>query len=317
MSPRPTPIGEVPAATAAVARAAFPRGNRCLDLRDALGCLFEGEQFKDLFAVCGRPAECPWRLALVTLLQFGPEPLGPPRGRGRARAHRLEGPPRAGTDRPRLRRLGAERAQAPGLLRAAPRRSSSTPCSSFARERGWLEQTRPPARRAPPTFSVRCDLSTVSTARSRACARRRARSRSPPPAGFAPTASPAWASRYAQAAQTTSTRSAGRGRATRLRPERVGHDGHALLAAVMAPDAPSWLREVPAVEMLRRAWVQTFTLDEGDGTASRAERSVVRWRTQVEGFPSSLLMVASPYDPEVHYGPRSARRPPGSAARSI
>ena len=28
---------------------------------------------------------------------------------------------------------------------------------------------------------------------------------------------------------------------------------------------------------------------------------VVRWRTTVEGFPTSLLMVASPYDPEVHY----------------
>ena len=69
----------------------------------------------------------------------------------------------------------------------------------------------------------------------------------------------------------------------------------------MAPDARSWLREVPAVEVLRRVWVQTFTLDEGDGTASRAERSVVRWRTQAEGFPPSLLMVASPYDPDVHY----------------
>ena len=71
MSLRPTPRGEVPAATAAVARAAFPKGNRCLDLRDALGPIFNDEQFGGLFAVCGQPAECPWRLALVTLLQFG------------------------------------------------------------------------------------------------------------------------------------------------------------------------------------------------------------------------------------------------------
>ena len=70
MSLHPTPRGEVPAATAAVARAAFPGGNRCLDLRDALGPIFEDRQFAELFAVCGRPAECPWRLALVTLLQF-------------------------------------------------------------------------------------------------------------------------------------------------------------------------------------------------------------------------------------------------------
>ena len=70
MSLRQTPCGEVPAATAAVAHAAFPKGNRCLVLRDALDPIFEDRQFKGLFAACGRPAECPWRLALVTLLQF-------------------------------------------------------------------------------------------------------------------------------------------------------------------------------------------------------------------------------------------------------
>ena len=111
-------------------------------------------------------------------------------------------------------------------------------------------------------------------------------------------ADPAWASRYARRADDINVPWGEAAR--RAFAERVGHDGHALLAAVMAPDAPSWLREVPAVEVLRRAWVQTFTLDEGDGTASRAERSVVRWRTQAEGFPPSLLMVASPYDPDVH-----------------
>ena len=50
MSLHSTPRGEVPAATAAVARATFPRGNRCLDLRDALGPIFEDRQFAELFA---------------------------------------------------------------------------------------------------------------------------------------------------------------------------------------------------------------------------------------------------------------------------
>ena len=31
-----------------------------------------------------------------------------------------------------------------------------------------------------------------------------------------------------------------------------------LLTAVLAPDAPVWLREVPAVAALRRVWVQQF-----------------------------------------------------------
>ena len=32
----------------------------------------------------------------------------------------------------------------------------------------------------------------------------------------------------------------------------------------------------------------------------------MRWRTDQEGFPPSLLMVASPYDPEVHYAKKRA-----------
>jgi transposase len=70
MSLHPTVTGEVPAPTATVARAAFPRGNPSLHLRDHLGTIFTDAQFAPLFAACGKPAECPRRLALVTLLQF-------------------------------------------------------------------------------------------------------------------------------------------------------------------------------------------------------------------------------------------------------
>ncbi len=55
---------------AAVARAAFPRGTPYLHLRDALGPVFTDQQFAALFPSHGQPAEAPWRLALVTLLQF-------------------------------------------------------------------------------------------------------------------------------------------------------------------------------------------------------------------------------------------------------
>jgi len=70
MSLRPTPCRDVPAATAAIARAAFPNGSPYLRLRDHLGTIFTDAQFASLFAPCGQPAECPWRLALVSLLQF-------------------------------------------------------------------------------------------------------------------------------------------------------------------------------------------------------------------------------------------------------
>ena len=70
MSLQPEPAGPVPDETARVARAAFPQGNAYMLMRDALGVLYEDTSFRPLFAVRGRPAERPWHLALVTVMQF-------------------------------------------------------------------------------------------------------------------------------------------------------------------------------------------------------------------------------------------------------
>src|SRR5271169_338084 len=70
MSLKPQAIGPVPKETARIARAAYPKGNICLQLRDMLGTIYEDEQFADLFPQRGQPAEAPWRLALVCVLQF-------------------------------------------------------------------------------------------------------------------------------------------------------------------------------------------------------------------------------------------------------
>ena len=64
------PLGPVPEETARVARAAFPKGTLYLTLRDELGPLYDDDLFVDLFPSRGQPAEAPWRLALVTVLQF-------------------------------------------------------------------------------------------------------------------------------------------------------------------------------------------------------------------------------------------------------
>ncbi|MHB1319437.1 MAG: transposase, partial [Anaerolineae bacterium] len=70
MSLRPTEIGPVPEETGRVARAAFPKGNPYLQMRDVLGAVHDDAAFASLFAPRGRPAEAPWRLALVTVMQF-------------------------------------------------------------------------------------------------------------------------------------------------------------------------------------------------------------------------------------------------------
>jgi len=71
MSLRPQqPIPPVPDDTARIARAAFGTRNPYLILRDRLGTLFTDADFADLYPKRGQPAYAPWRLALVTLMQF-------------------------------------------------------------------------------------------------------------------------------------------------------------------------------------------------------------------------------------------------------
>ena len=71
--------------------------------------------------------------------------------------------------------------------------------------------------------------------------------------------------------------------------EQIGMDGSCLLEAIRDASAPAWLREVPAVEVLRRVWVQQFLV----------EGSQVRWRAN-DNIPSASRLISSPYDPDAH-----------------
>jgi transposase len=70
MSLKPSVVEPVPKQTARVARAAFPKGNLYLSMRDKLGTLFEDVDFRDFYPRRGQPAFAPWRLALITVMQF-------------------------------------------------------------------------------------------------------------------------------------------------------------------------------------------------------------------------------------------------------
>ena len=67
--------------------------------------------------------------------------------------------------------------------------------------------------------------------------------------------------------------------------ELVGQDGSRVLSAVFAPAAPAWLREVPAVEILRQVWVQNYQWAEGK----------LAWRA-ADNLPPAALYVSSPYE---------------------
>src|ERR687893_1003271 len=70
MSLKPHVIQPVPTETARVARAGFPHGSPYLTCRDALGTIFLDEDFAALFPTSGQPGLPPWRLALITIMQF-------------------------------------------------------------------------------------------------------------------------------------------------------------------------------------------------------------------------------------------------------
>ena len=70
MSLQPQAIPPVPEETSRVVRAAFPKGNRYMRMRDELGVFFSDQAFAHLYPKCGHAAQTPWRLALITIMQF-------------------------------------------------------------------------------------------------------------------------------------------------------------------------------------------------------------------------------------------------------
>src|ERR1041385_8289002 len=70
MSLHPRQVEPIPELTARIARATFRNNNLFLQMRDELGPLFTDADFVALYPRRGQPAFSPWRLALVTIMQF-------------------------------------------------------------------------------------------------------------------------------------------------------------------------------------------------------------------------------------------------------
>lgn len=61
--------------------------------------------------------------------------------------------------------------------------------------------------------------------------------------------------------------------------EEIGRDGSRLLTAIFDPHAPTFLREIPAVQILRQIWAQNYYWDEG----------VLHWRESEDLPPAKAL----------------------------
>ena len=77
-------------------------------------------------------------------------------------------------------------------------------------------------------------------------------------------------------------------------------DGYALLEAVFGDTAPAWLREIPAIGVLRRVLLQNYARTiHSDG------REVIKRREKEpegDGLPPGHLRIASPYDTDARWG---------------
>jgi transposase len=295
MSLKPDLIQPVPEETARVARAAFRRGNPLLSLRDELGAIFADADFADLFPKLGQPGLAPWRLALVTLLQFR-EDL-PDRRAAEAVRARIDWKYLLGLEltdpgfdhsvlcefRSRLlegsaeeRLLGKllEACQARGLLKARGRqRTDATHVLASIRVLNRLELLGE---------TLRAALNELATAA---------------PDWLRAAAPEAWFKRYAHRVED--------GRLPRAAAEReayaraVGEDGFALLDRLDRPEAPERLRSLPAVEVLRRVWARHFVREDGAPPGGGA-------RLRAKGDPPpETEPVESPYDTEARFRTRS------------
>lgn len=286
MSLQAAPSAPIPAETARIAQAAFPKGTLCMQMRDTLGPLYEDEQFAALFSSTGQPAEAPARLALVLVLQFV-ESLSDRQAadavRGRidwkyALALELTDP---GFDasvlsefRTRLLQGGAEhlllepllrRLEARDLLKArGTQRTDSTHILAAIRTLNRLELVGETMRYALNRLAVAA------------------------PAWLRAHIQPAWGDRYSHRVENYRFPKADAER--QQLAATIGADGFALLQAAYAPEAPPEVRDAPAVEVLRRIWLQQYY---GGSTPPR-------WRQEPD-VPPAAQLIHSPYDLDARY----------------
>ncbi|EFH88213.1 transposase [Ktedonobacter racemifer] len=286
MSLKPQPMAPVPQETARVARAAYPKGNLYMQMRDVLGCMYIDEAFQDLFPKEGQPAEAPWRLALVTVMQFV-ENLSDRQAadavRGRIDWKYLLGLDLtdAGFDASVLSEFRTRL-----LEKQAEHRLLESMLTLF-QQKGWLK-----ARGRQRTDSTHV-LAKIRALNRVLCVWETMRAALNSLAVAAPDwlrahSQPEWVEQYGPRSKDSRSPV---GEAERVAfAEVIGQQGRALLDALYDPMAPQWLRQVPAVDILREVWIQNYQRIE--------ER--VRWRSS-DNIPPSSRYIGSPYDGDAHY----------------
>ena len=291
--PDPDPV----VAAAVRAKYAGRRVPLAVAVRDRLGQWMADELFAAAFGARGRPGWPPSRLAVVTVLQMAENMTG--RQAAEAVRTRLDwqyalglGLDDPGFDhsvlsefRGRVAARGLEEAAldallaklaAEGLVRAGGKqRTDSTHVIAAVRALHTTELAGESVRAALEALAAACP----DWLAARFCL-------------------PDWDRRYGTPV-TTWRRPPGKAGRDGLAGE-YARDGYALVAACYEESAPPWLREIPAVQVLRTVLIQSFTrtVDEGG-------REVIRRRDPGaggDGIPPAHIKISSAYDTDARWG---------------
>jgi transposase len=283
---------EVPEATVRVARAAFPKGALAIRIRDELGSWYEDADFAAAYPVRGKPGISPAQLAMVTVLQFI-EDLTDRQAADAVRG-KIDWKYCLGLEladdgfeftvlhgfRERLAAGGAERVifdrlldllRQRGLVRAGGRqRTDSTHVLARIRDLNRLELAGE---------TVRAALEALAAAA---------------PGWLATVIDSSWQRVYGQRIENLRLPESQAARDELA--VQYGRDGYYLLEQATAPGAPEWLRELPAVQTLRRIWIQQYYRDTGEDG-----EKVIRREERQHGLPPGRDRLASPYDLDARY----------------
>jgi transposase len=279
--------GSIPEETARVAHAACPKGTLAMRLRDALGAVYQDEYFVSLYPIEGQHAYEPWRLAIVTVLQYVDGLTD--RQAADAVRERIDWKYALGlalTDagfdfsllsefRLRLVEYHQENLLLDRLL-------------ELCNQRGWLraggkqrtDSTHIPAR-VRSLANLECVAETLRAVLEDVAALA--------PEWLVQQISAEWFARYSHRAENYRLPKAENQRTALA--EQIGKDGLVLLHALAQPGAPSELQEVTSVPTLKRIWQQYY--DVAGGTA--------KWRTDPQDDEGDGV-IRSPYDPEARTG---------------
>jgi transposase len=252
MSYQAQPITPIPDETSRIARAVFPTGTLAMALRDDLAHLSTDEDFVDLFAARGQAAACPWRLTMVTILQFL-EGLTDRQAADAVRSrsdwkyllgleitamgfhftvlHALRTRLITGHAELRLLTVLLERLQRDGLLKARGRqRTAATHVLAAVRTMHRLASVGETLR-----FALH-QLATVA------------------PDWLRAQITSEWCARYSIRVEHDRLPKADTERTALA--ATIGADGCHLLQAARDPQAPAAVRTAPALDILRHVWVQ-------------------------------------------------------------